>query len=197
MQIQILSLVVFNIQSIYFGLRRIAIGQNSSGDIWHFPMKVYFKLTITGGNKEFSIKNIYNADCVNSKVKHPLSVQVWGAIYYYGKSQLKMVNGNLDSVKYQNEILQDITLKCDCLAYPMRNYIIMHYKTPCHFSDLTQRYLADGGVVVLAWPGNSPDVNPMEKVCDIMQKSMKKCQITAQNYGRTYLLFGIHLVGRH
>lgn len=33
---------------------------------------------------------------------------------------------------------------------------------------------ADGGVEVLAWPGNSPDINPLEKVWDVMKKSMKK-----------------------
>ena len=103
---------------------------------------------------------INNSDCVNSKVKNLLSVQVWGAISYYGKSQLKMVNGNLNSVKKQNEILQDIKLKCDCLSYPMGNYIFMHDKAPCHFSASIQRYLADRGVVVLAWPGNSPDLIP-------------------------------------
>ena len=74
-----------------------------------------------------------------------------------------MVNVNLNSIKYQNEILQDIKLKCDCLAYPIRNYIFMHDKAPCHFSASTQRYLAVRGVVVLAWPRNSPDLNPTEK----------------------------------
>ena len=103
-----------------------------------------------------------------------------------------MVTGNLNSIKYQNKILQDIKLKCDCLAYHIRNYIFMHDKAPCHFSASTKRYLAVSGVVVLAWPRNSPDLNPTEKVWDIMKKSMKKCQIMKQNYGRTYHLFGIH-----
>ena len=87
-----------------------------------------------------------------------------------------MVNGNLNSIK-TNEIFQDIKLKCDCLAYPMRNYIFMHDKAPCRFSASTQRYLADIGVVVLAWPGNSPDSNLIENFWNIMKTSMKKCQI--------------------
>ena len=74
-----------------------------------------------------------------------------------------MVNGNLNSVKYQNEILQDIKLKCDCLANPMRNYIFKHDKAPFHFSASTQHCLVNRVVVVLAWPGNSPDFNPIEK----------------------------------
>ena len=105
----------------------------------------------------------YNRECINSKVKHPLSIQVWGAISYYGKSQLQMVNGNLNSIKYQTEILGDIKLKCDCMAYPIKNYIFMHDKAPCHFSASTQRFMADRGVDVLPWPGNSPDLNPIEK----------------------------------
>ena len=56
----------------------------------------------------------------------------------------------------------------------MRKYIFLHDKAPGHISASTQRYLADRGVVVLAWCGNSPDFNPVEKVWDIMKKSMKK-----------------------
>ena len=82
----------------------------------------------------------FHPECINSKVKHPLSVQVWGAISYFGKSQLKQFNVNLNSIKNQTEILQDIKLKCDCLAYPIKNYIFMHDKAPCHFSASTQRY---------------------------------------------------------
>ena len=82
-----------------------------------------------------------------------------------------MVNENLNSVKYQNEILQDIKLKCDCLAYPMCNYIFKHDKARCHFSAPSQRNLVDKGVVVLVWPGNSPDLNPIKKVWDIMKKT--------------------------
>ena len=85
-----------------------------------------------------------------------------------------MVNGNLNSIKYQTEILGDIKLKCDCLAYPIKNYIFMHDKAPCHFSASTQRFMADRGVDVLPWPGNSPDLNPIEKVWDIMKKQTNK-----------------------
>ena len=41
---------------------------------------------------------------MNFSVKHPLSVQAWGAISYYGKSQLKVVSGSMNSEKYQNDI---------------------------------------------------------------------------------------------
>ena len=40
----------------------------------------------------------------------------------------------------------------------------MHDKASCHFSASSQRYLADRGVVGLAWPGNSLDLNPIKSM---------------------------------
>ena len=42
------------------------------------------------------------------------------------------------------------------------------------FSASTQRFMDDRGVDVLPWPGNSPDLNPIEKVWDIMKKQTNK-----------------------
>ena len=99
----------------FSGQKRIAIGQNSTGAKLYFLMKAFFRTNNhRRTNKIWRRKHEkYNRDCINSKVKHPLSIQVWGAISYYGKSHLKMVNGNLNSIKYQTEILGDIKLKCD------------------------------------------------------------------------------------
>ena len=48
----------------------------------------------------------------------------------------------------------------------------MHDKAPCHNSNSTKRYLADRGIAVLVLPGKSPDLNPIEKVWDIMKKEI-------------------------
>ena len=54
----------------------------------------------------------YEPSCINYSVKHPLGVQVWGAISSKGTSQLKIMNDSLDSKWYQNEIINDVKFQC-------------------------------------------------------------------------------------
>jgi len=35
---------------------------------------------------------------------------------------------------------------------------------PCHCSKKVKKFLSDNNIAVLKWPGNSPDVNPIENL---------------------------------
>ena len=93
-----------------------------------------------------------------------------GELSFYGKSQLKVVNGTLNSERYQKTILNDIKVQCDCIAFPIRNYIFMQDNAPCHNSKSTKQFLSANNIEVLDWPGNSPDLNPIEEVWNVMKK---------------------------
>ena len=55
----------------------------------------------------------HHAKCIQTTVKSPVSLQVWGAISRREKT-LRKVNGNMDNAKYQSDIIHDIemTLRC-------------------------------------------------------------------------------------
>ena len=53
-----------------------------------------------------------NAKCIQTNVRSPVSVQVWGAISSRSMSPLRKVNGNMDSAKYQSDIIHDIEMTC-------------------------------------------------------------------------------------
>ena len=112
----------------------------------------------------------YNPDCINYCVKNPLGVLVWGAISSKGVSQLKLVKGNLNSERYQREIICDIKMQCECLMFPQKNYIFQQDNAPCHNSQSTRNFLSREGVTVLSWPLNSPDLSPIENVWAIVKK---------------------------
>ena len=61
-----------------------------------------------------------------------------GAISSKGVSQLKIVNGSLDSKRYQNEIINDVKLQCECLIFPKKDYIYQQDNAPCHNSVSTR-----------------------------------------------------------
>ena len=62
----------------------------------------------------------------------PVSVQVSGTISSRGISLLRKLNGNMDSAKYQSDIIYDIEMACECVVFPQKGYFFMHEIAPCH-----------------------------------------------------------------
>ena len=103
--------------------------------------------------------------CIQTTVKLPVSVQVWGAISNRDLSFLRKLNGNMDNAKYHGDVIYDIKMVGECVLFPQKGYIFVHGLAPCHTTKSTRTFLE-----CQEWPGNSPDINPIENVSDIMQK---------------------------
>ena len=103
--------------------------------------------------------------CIQTIVKLPVSMQDCGAISNRGLSFLRKLNGNLDSAKYQGDVIYDIKMVGECVMYPQKGYIFVHSLAPCHTTKSTRTFLE-----YQEWPGNSPDINSIENVSDFMQK---------------------------
>ena len=58
--------------------------------------------------------------CIQTTIKSPVSVQVWGAINNRGLSLLRQLNGNIVSAKYQSDIIHDIEMTCECVVLPQK-----------------------------------------------------------------------------
>ena len=102
----------------------------------------------------------------------PVSVQGCGAIRSRGLSLLRKVNGNMDSAKYQRDIIHGIEMTSECVVFPQVENICMHDLAPCHNSIKTRTFLECKGIPVLEWPRNSPDMDPIKNVSNIMKKEI-------------------------
>ena len=89
------------------------------------------------------------AKCIQTTVKLPASVQVWGAISNRGLSLQRSVNGNMDSAKYQSDIIHDIEMICECVLFLQKGSIFMHDHAPFHTSKNTRIFTDCKGVPVL------------------------------------------------
>ena len=50
----------------------------------------------------------------------------------------------------------------------------MHDSAPCHKARKVTRYLEQKQINILEWPGNSPDLNPIENCWHRMKKNMSQ-----------------------
>ena len=83
----------------------------------------------------------YQAKLIQTTVKLPASVQIWGAISNRGQSLQRNVNGNMDSAKYQSDIIHDNEMTRECVVFLQKGYIFMQDLAPCHYSKSTRIFV--------------------------------------------------------
>ena len=82
-------------------------------------------------------------------LKSPESVQVCEAISDRCISLQRKVNGNMDSAKYQSDIIYDVEIFCECVVFPQKGYIFIHDITTCNSSKSTGTFQEYKGIPVL------------------------------------------------
>ena len=82
-------------------------------------------------------------------VKSPESVQVCEAISDRCISLQRKVNGNMDSAKYQSDIIHGMEILCECVMFPQKGYIFINDIAPCNNSKSTRTYQECKGIPVL------------------------------------------------
>ena len=77
-----------------------------------------------------------------------------------------------DSAKYQSGIIHDIEMSCECVVILQKRYIFMHDLAPCQNSKSNRIFPDCNGISILELTGNSPDMNPIENVWNLMKKEI-------------------------
>ena len=90
------------------------------------------------------------------------SLMVWGAISHEGVLFLKVVDGNLNSNKYQS-ILQEFKSSLEAKKN-VKNWVLQQDNAPSHVSKSTKTWFEKNSVATIEWPSASPDLNPIENL---------------------------------
>ena len=104
----------------------------------------------------------YNPRYTLPTVKHPQKVMVWGCfsannrggLFFLPKGKMMNAAVYLDLLKDKLMTHMNI-LGCE---------YFLHDSAPCHKAKTVTSWLADRNVRVIQWPGNSPDLNPIENL---------------------------------
>lgn len=105
---------------------------------------------------------------------------VWSVISSKGPGPLYFVEGTMNSAKYKSVLQNKLMPQLGKWFKGTDNCTFMQDGAPCHTAKCIYKYLEYKKVKVLDWPGNSPDMNPIENVWDYLKKEVAKSAPTTK-----------------
>jgi len=85
-------------------------------------------------------------------------------IWHDGRTQLKVLQGTLNAVKYRDDVLDPIVLPF--LQQQNFDHVFEHDNARCHLACVCKDFLNQNHIRVLPWPALSPDLLPIEHLWD-------------------------------
>lgn len=104
---------------------------------------------------------------------------VWSVISSEGTGRLYIVEGTMRQDQYIR-VLQAKLLPQVQEWFPNGDFIFMQDSAPCHKAKSVSKFLNENKVKLLDWPGNSPDLNPIENLWEVMKREIAKENITTK-----------------
>ena len=133
-----------------------------------------------------------NARNYNMAPKHPIKVMIWGCFSRKGVGMVKVVNETMKSESYI-DVLKNKLIPSARQMFGDNEYIFQDDSAPCHRSKIVKKFEVENQIDVLEWPGNSPDMNPIENLWAILKQKVNSYQPKT----RTELVSSIVRVWHH
>ena len=158
---------------IYTGHNGISVGGDSSGLGFYSLMSLGLTLVIMTVEFEFFRRRgerFADDGLIESDRFGGGGVMVWDGIMGRRKTNLIVVQGNLNAQGYINQIMQP-----EAVPFLQRHgpAILMHCNTRPHVARICRQFLNRNNVNVLPWPAVSPDMNPIEHICDYLGRKIR------------------------
>ena len=116
----------------------------------------------------------YLPQCLNTTMKHGGGgIMVWGCIARNGIGRLHKIDGNVTAQHYL-KILKYCAVPSLQHLFGDQPAIFQQDNAPCHTAKVVKEWIEANNIDVLSWPGNSPDLNPIEHIWDHLARQVAK-----------------------
>lgn len=142
-----------------------------------FSDESHFELGFRGNRRQLCRRekgsDRFAVEFTKKTVKHPPKIMVWGCFSWRGRGAIEfMKKGEMMNGKRYLELLED---KLERFMELHQTTHFLQDSAPCHKAKIvTAWFTARPNITLIKWPGNSPDLNPIENCWSWMKNQLSE-----------------------
>src|SRR5581483_11071071 len=130
-------------------------------------------------------KESHDVNCLVPTIKHGGGgIMMWGCFSWHGLGPLVRIDGRVNSERYIQEILgYHVVPFLERFEEEIGEYLFQQDNAPIHTSVRIRTFMEEMEIPQLPWPGQSPDLNPIEHLWDELERRIRAKTVHPKNLG--------------